>query len=301
MGDAAESVPGDYAAEIAAWDAERDTRLRSPNGWLALVALHWLTDGSHTLGAGSDNAIQLTGRDVPPRAGTLVVADDRVVLHPEPGVGVSVDGAAVDGQLALTDDDPGPPTLVDVGGLRFHLIRRGAHGERIGLRVRDTEAAVLRGFPGIPRFPVDPAWRATGHLERPPGVRTVDVPDILGDVRSDESPGVVHFDLGGEHLHLDALPEDDGKLWLIFGDTTNGTETYSGGRFLVTSPVAEDGSVVVDFNLAYNPPCVFSPFATCPLPWPANQLPVAIRAGERLPDVPGQPAKPAPSASRSAD
>jgi hypothetical protein len=198
-----------------------------------------------------------------------------------------VDGAPLDGDLVLADDIGQPPTRVDIGALRVHVIRRG---ERIGLRVRDTELPALRSYAGVPRFELDPAWRVTGHLERPPGLRTVDVPDVLGEVRAEESAGVVHFDAGGEHLHLDALPEDDDMLWLIFADTTNGAETYSGGRFLVTGPVAEDGSVVVDFNLAYNPPCVFSPYATCPLPWPENRLPIAVEAGERLPHVPGRPA-----------
>jgi hypothetical protein len=274
--------PGDYAAEIAAWDAERDRRLRNPNGWLALVGLHWLTDGAQSFGADSANPIHLTGRGVPPRGGTLDLTDAHVTLRAEPGADVTVDGAPVDGELVLADDIGQAPTIVDLGALRFHVIRRG---DRIGLRVRDTELPALQSFAGVPRFEVDPAWRVTGHLERPPGIRTVEVPDVLGEVRSEESSGVVHLELGGEHLHLDALPEDDDMLWLIFADATNGTETYSGGRFLVTSPMAEDGSVVVDFNLAYNPPCVFSPYATCPLPWPANKLPVPIRAGERLPEV----------------
>jgi uncharacterized protein (DUF1684 family) len=264
-----EPVPGDHAAAVAAWDAARDRRLRSPNGWLALVGLHWLTDGTHGVGSDASNPIHLTGRDVPAHAGVLEVADGAATWRP-------ADGDAV----VLTDDRGGAPTLVDLGALRFHLIRRG---ERLGLRVRDTEAPILRSFGGVPRFPVDPAWRIIGRLERPPGLRTVDVPDVLGDVHAHESPGVVHFTVGGQELRLDALPEDEGCLWLIFGDATNGSETYSGGRFLVSGPVAEDASVLLDFNLAYNPPCVFSPYATCPLPWPANQLPLPITAGERLP------------------
>jgi uncharacterized protein (DUF1684 family) len=264
------AAPGDYAAEVAAWDADRDRRLRSPNGWLALVGLHWLTDGTHAVGSDASNPIHLTGRDVPADAGVLEVTDGAATWRPG-------NGAA----LALTDDRDGAPTLVDIGALRFHLIRRG---ERLGLRVRDTEAPILRTFGGVPRFPVDPAWRITGRLERPLGLRIVEVPDILGDVREEESAGIVRFAVAGEEAVLEALPEDEGRLWLIFGDLTNGSETYSGGRFLVSGPVAEDGSVLVDFNLAYNPPCVFSPYATCPLPWPANQLPFPVTAGERLPD-----------------
>jgi uncharacterized protein len=274
----------DYAASIHAWDAERDARLRSPNGWLALVGLHWLTPGEHEFGQHPSNAIRLTGGDVPPLGGHLLVTDDGVVrIRPHGDASLTHDGQPVNGELELRGDLSGDPTIVELGSLRFHLIRRG---DRIGLRVRDTAAPILKEFPGVPRFPIDPAWRVSGRLERPPGLRTVDVPDVLGEVRAEESPGVVQFSMEGQDLALDALPEDDDALWLIFGDTTNGHETYSGGRFLVSGPVAEDGSVVVDFNLAYNPPCVFSPHATCPLPWPANVLPVAVRAGEQMP---GQP------------
>jgi hypothetical protein len=258
-----------YAAEIAARDEERNARLRSPDGWLALVGLHWLTDGTHGLGSDPDNPIHLIGRNVPAHAGWLVVADGRTGYR-------SPDGT----EQVLADDRPGPPTIVELGSLRMHLIRRG---ERLGLRVRDAAASVLESFPGISRFPVDPAWRIPGRLERPPGIRTVDVPDVLGDVHPEETSGVVHFRVDGQALRLDALPEDEGCLWLIFGDTTNGAETYSGGRFLVSGPVAEDGSVEIDFNKAYNPPCVWSRYATCPLPWPENRLPVAIRAGETMP------------------
>ncbi len=260
---------GDYEASIAAWDAARDARLRSPNGWLALVGLHWLTDGAQPVGSDPSNAIRLVGRDVPAHAGSLELTDDQATWRPDGGVAV-----------ILADDRGQAPTIVELGSARMHLIRRG---ERLGLRVRDVEASVLTTFPGVPRFPVDSAWRVTGRLERPPGLRTVDVPDVLGDVHPEESPGVVHLTLHGQERALDALPEDDDALWLIFGDATNGSETYSGGRFLVSGPVAQDGSVVVDFNLAYNPPCVFSPYATCPLPWPANVLPIPIRAGERVP------------------
>jgi hypothetical protein len=263
------AAAGDYAAEVAAWDAERDARLRSPNGWLALVGLHWLTDGTHVIGSDPSSAIHLVGRDVPAHAGALDVLDGAVTWRPAGGEA-----------LELTDDRAGAPTVVDLGAVRFHLIRRG---DRLGLRVRDTEAPILRTFGGVPRFPVDPTWRITGRLERPPGLRIVEVPDILGGVREEESAGVVQFQVEGDEAALEALPSDEGCVWLIFGDATNGQDTYAAGRFLVSGPVAPDGSVLVDFNLAYNPPCVFSPYATCPLPWPANQLPFPVTAGERLP------------------
>jgi hypothetical protein len=193
------------------------------------------------------------------------------------------DGQPLDGELKLQDDLGGDPTIVELGSLRFHLIKRGA---RIGLRVRDAEAPALRKFGGVPRFPVDPTWRVTGRLERSSGPRTIEVPDIVGDVIEETSPGDVIIPLPGGEQRLHALEEDEGKLWLIFGDATNGHATYAAGRFLVTSPVDADGSVVVDFNLAYNMPCVFSPYATCPLPPAGNRLTVPVPAGEMLPAQP---------------
>ncbi|MGH7419064.1 MAG: DUF1684 domain-containing protein, partial [Candidatus Rokuibacteriota bacterium] len=135
----------------------------------------------------------------------------------------------------------------------------------------------------MPRFPVDPAWRVHARLERAPEPRTIAVPHVVGDVLEVTAPGVVILPLPGGERRLHALEEENDCLWLIFGDATNGHQTYAAGRFLVTGPVQPDGSVVVDFNLAYNMPCAFRPYATCPLPPEGNRLPIAITAGEMLP------------------
>lgn len=214
-----------------------------------------------------------------------MVTDDRTVrIRPHHGAPLTHAGRPIEGELELTDDLAEDPTIVELGSLRFHLIRRG---ERVGLRVRDAEAPALRAFEGVPRFAVDPAWRVMARFEQADPRRTIEVPDVLGDITVDHFPGWVAFAAGGEPQRLAALKGDtDGSLWLIFGDPTNGSTTYAAGRFLYTEPPAADGSVVVDFNLAYNPPCVFSPFATCPLPPAGNQLTVPIPAGEMLPAPP---------------
>jgi uncharacterized protein (DUF1684 family) len=282
-----EAVNDKYLAEVAQWHAERDRRLRSPEGWLALVGLHWLSPGEHEFGQHPSNAIRLTGRDVPPLAGHLLVTDDlQARVRPHHEAALTHDGIPITGELPLMADTDGNPTVVALGSLRMQLIRRGAHNERLALRVRDTEAPALSAFTGVHRFPVDPAWRLEARLERPPEPRTIAVPDIVGDVLQEPSPGDVVLPLPGGEQRLHALAEEDDKLWLIFGDATNGHQTYGAGRFLVTGPVAADGSVVVDFNLAYNMPCVFSPFATCPLPPEGNKLTVPIPAGEMLPAQP---------------
>ncbi len=164
------------------------------------------------------------------------------------------------------------------GSLSFYLIKRGA---RLGVRVKDREASTLKEFKGVPTFAVNPLWRLVARFEPYDPPRKIDVPNILGSTEADESPGAVVFDVKGEKFRLEAVKEDDsGELFLIFGDKTNGTETYGGGRFLYTLP-PKDGTVVVDFNQAINPPCVFTPYATCPLPPAPNRLPIRIPAGEK--------------------
>ena len=263
--------PG-YAAQVAAWRAARDQRLRSPDGWLALVGLSWLTPGENHVGAHPSNHVILHGHQVPPRVGSMWLEDGRVRFVPHEGVDLP--------ETALEDDREGAPTVLELGTLRFHTICRG---ERFGVRVRDTAAPALREFRGVDSFPVDPGWRIQARLEPAPADATIEIADVTGGVSSEPTPGSVAFERDGVTWRLEALEgEDDGSLWLIFGDATNGTETYGAGRFLYTEPLADDGTVIVDFNLAYNPPCVFSPYATCPLPPPQNRLALRIEAGEKV-------------------
>jgi uncharacterized protein (DUF1684 family) len=254
-----------YRSSVERWHSDRVTRLREPEGWLSLVALHWLSPGL--------NEVALTGGSVP--AFRVVVADGEVravgdALRHEGGP-LPPDG------LPLAADADGDPTRLELGSLRIILIRRG---ERLALRAWDRETEALRRFAGIHRFGVDPRWRIDARYE-PVAGRSIAVPDVTGGVAQEPSPGSVAFSVEGVECRLDALEEGErGELWLVFGDRTNGAETYSGGRFLYTAPPL-DGRVVVDFNRAYNPPCVFTPYATCPLPPAQNRLPVRIEAGEK--------------------
>jgi uncharacterized protein (DUF1684 family) len=263
--------PG-YADQVAAWRADRDARLRSPTGWLSLVGLSWLTPGENHVGAHPSNQVILHGHEVPPRVGSMWLEDGRVRFVPHEGVDLP--------EIELEDDRGGDPTVLELGSLRFHTICRG---ERFGVRVRDTTAPALASFHGLDHFPLDPRWRLEARLEPARPDAEIEIVDITGAHSHDATPGSVAFERDGATWRVDALPGDeaDGGVWLVFGDVTNGTDTYGGGRFLYTEPVAADGSVVVDFNLAYNPPCVFSPYATCPLPPPQNRLALRIEAGEK--------------------
>jgi uncharacterized protein len=261
-----------YLDKVAAWRADRDARLRSPTGWLSLVGLSWLTPGENHVGAHPSNQVILHGHEVPPRVGSMWLEDGRVRFVPQEGVDLP--------EIELVDDTGGDPTVLELGTLRLHTICRG---ERFGVRVRDTSAPALASFNGIEHFPIDPSWRIEAHLEPAEPDAEIEIVDITGAHSRDATPGSVAFERDGTIWRIDALPGDEADrcVWLIFGDATNGSETYAGGRFLYTEPVAADGSVVVDFNLAYNPPCVFSPYATCPLPPPQNRLALRIEAGEK--------------------
>lgn len=272
-------TPLEHAAEVAAWRADRDARLRSPDGWLSLVGLHWLVAGENHVGAHPANQVVLHGHEIPPRVGSLRVEDGLVRLVPHEGVEVLHAGKPV-GEMMLEDDQDGHPTVLEIGTLRFHLIRRG---DRIGVRVRDVAAPARMRFDGIDHFPMDESWWIEGRLEPAAADATLEIHDITGAVYDDRTPGTFVFERGEATWRIAALPgDDDGSLFLVFGDATNGTETYAGGRFLYTDPPDTNGRVVADFNLAYNPPCVFSDFATCPLPSAGNRLPLRIEAGELM-------------------
>ena len=272
-----------YRASVDAARAARNAGLRDPMSWLTLVGLHWLRDGMQTFGADPVNDIVLSAEagEVPPVAGTLEVIDGRVLVHPD-GDAIALDGAPLVDVLPLVDDGDGAnePTVLELASLRLHVIRRGAG--RLGVRVRDTRARTLLAFEGIRAFDADPAWRLTGRLIPAAPGATIPVADVVGDVIDDPTPGDVELVIDGATHRLHALESTRGRLWLVFGDATNGRETYGGGRFLVTGEVQPDNALEVDFNLAYNPPCVFSPYATCPMVPDGNVLPIRVEAGERV-------------------
>jgi len=262
--------------------ARREASLRDPMGWLSLVGLYWLQEGEQSFGSDQANVIVLRAAEgsVPANAGSLEVSGDSVVVHPsDPGLTVGGRPAADGLELADEASEDGP-TILELASLRAYLIRRGAG--RLALRIKDTAAPALRDFNGLDYFPIDPAWRVKGRLDPAQPGATITVPDIVGDVLEEATPGVVAFELGGAVHRIHTLEAQPGHLWLVFGDATNGRETYGGGRFLVTGPVQPDDSVEIDFNLAYNPPCVFSPHATCPLPPEGNRLALRAEAGERM-------------------
>jgi uncharacterized protein len=264
--------PEAHRASVEAWRRRRYAALRRDIGWLTLAGLDWLREGENRVGSAPDSDVVLPAG--PPSAGTLTVdKSGRVTAN---GALLHDRGPARD--QPMVPDTDGEPTMLELGALRLCVIRRG---DRLAVRTWDTDSEVRRTFSGIDHWPVDARWRLEARFEGAPG-RSVPVPDVIGTVDEQESPGDVVFEIDGEEHRLQALAGgDSGELWLVFADATNGVETYGGGRFLYTDAPGVDGRVVVDFNRSYNPPCVFTQYATCPLPWPANRLPIRVEAGER--------------------
>jgi uncharacterized protein len=279
----ADNVPSPdpaYVAEVEAWRAQRLERLTAEDGWLTVVGLHWLQAGVNRFGSDPANEILLSGSDVPALAGTVELEDDgTVVARSAAGASVTINGAPL-AELALRSDSQGGPDILGVGRLSFFIIDRGG---RLGARVKDPEAAARKEFKGLEHFPIDPRYRVTARLEPYPEPREVPVPTVLGTPTTMLAPGILHFTLLGDELSLEPYQEspDEATYFLIFRDRTSGDTTYGGGRFLDTDAAGADGTTVLDFNLAYSPPCAFTPHATCPLPPPQNSLGVPILAGEK--------------------
>ena len=261
-----------HASEVEAWRAGRYAALQSDVGWLTLAGLGWLKPGENRVGTAAGADIRLPSG--PSLAGTITTTDGGALAD-----GTFTHEGEPARDLELVSDRDGEPTMLELGDLRLCVIERGG---RLAVRTWDTATEQRRIFAGIDHWPVDPAWRLAARFVATPDAR-ISVPDVLGTVDEEASPGTVAFEIDGAEHRLQGLPGGpDGELWLVFGDATNGKETYGGGRFLYTDVPAADGSVVVDFNRTYNPPCVFSHYATCPLPWPANRLPIRVEAGERM-------------------
>ena len=273
---AAKFDAAEHKKQIGEWRENRFTRLKSEDGWLTLIGLFWLQEGENPFGSDPSNKMVFPKDKSPAKAGTLKVANGVVRLETAPGVTITSAGKPVPSAV-LKPDVTGEPTILDLGTLRFYVIDRGG---KLGIRLRDREYPARKNFQGIPFYPVDAKWRVEAKFE--PHKKKIPILNILGMVEDTPSPGTLVFQIGGKTYRLDAIEEQgETDLFIIFGDQTNGKETYGAGRYVYTAPPGDDGKVVLDFNKAYNPPCVFSPYATCPLPPKQNKLAVRIEAGEK--------------------
>lgn len=269
--------PADWSAADAAWHAGRIERLTAPEGWLSLVGFHWVEPGEHSIGRSAECDIQLaTGPD---RLGRLRLDDSGLHFSPAPGVAPRLDDAIVDHEITLATSADGQPDRVyfNDGQASFEALVRGG---RIALRVRDAGAHTRTGFVGIERFAPDPGWRFEARFEPHPEGQTIEIANVLGQLEPMPNQGVLVFERDGREFRLETVDEGDGRLFVIFADRSNGTDTYGAGRFVYAEPPDADGRSVLDFNQAYNPPCAFTAHSTCPLPPPENRLDIRVEAGE---------------------
>ena len=264
-----------YREEIARHRRERIAELTAPNGWLAVQGLFWLHEGTNTAGSDPNSEIRLPPR-APKRLGTFILKDRAVTFTAAEGAQVTSGGSPV--TTFVFDPRGGERSAVTTAGLTLFVIRRT---DRVGLRLLDPDSVARKTFRGLRYFPLDPGYRVKARFTAHASMKTVPVPNVLGQLVPMESPGYVEFTLKGRSYRLEPVYETarHEDLFFIFKDTTSRTDTYEAGRYL-HAPLPVDGFVDLDFNRAYNPPCAFTDYATCPIPVKENHLAVAIRAGE---------------------
>jgi uncharacterized protein (DUF1684 family) len=250
-----------YTESIRAWQAGRDAKLRSPDGWLSLAGLFWLKEGKNTIGSAEGNDFVLPKGSAAANVGTLQLAHGKVTL---------TDGF---GKTRPLSSDDQKPDVVKDGSISFYVIQRG---DKFAVRAKDSASPTLKQFTGMKYFAINPEL----HFEAKfiPDPKKIPILNIVGQTELQESPGEVEFTYRGQTYRLRPIFEEK-TLFFLFKDATNHRETYQAGRMLNT-PLPANGKVDLDFNRAYNPPCTFTRYATCPLPPKENSLPFAVTAGE---------------------
>jgi uncharacterized protein len=264
----------DYKTQIEQWRERRVAALTSDDGWLTVAGLFWLKEGRNTVGAAPGNDIVLPKGSAPDEVGSFEFQNGVTTFQASPGAEATVDGKPA-ASAVLKPDTTGNPDIIQVRALTLFVIQRGA---RFGIRLKDRDSVLRKNFTGIRYFPIDESYRVRAKFVPYNPPKKIPVPNILGETSEEPSPGYVEFRLHGQVCRLDPVLED-GELFFIFKDLTSGRETYPPGRFLYTGR-PQDGEVILDFNKAYNPPCAFTPYATCPLPPAENHLSIRVEAGE---------------------
>jgi hypothetical protein len=267
-----------YVKEINEWDAKRVNRLKADDGWLNLVGRFWLEKGESTFGSSKDNDIVIESSKLPDHIGSFLFNDITVTFKVKDGVEVLLDGNPVK-EIVLVDDQKKDMTVLQIGSIKFNLIIRDT---LYGIRFRDLNSDLVKNFKGVERFPIDESWKITAKFEAYNPVKEIDVPNVLGQISKEKCPGAVVFERDGKTHRIDAVDEGGDRLFLIIADQTSGEETYGGGRFMYVNKPDSSGTILLDFNKAYNPPCVFTKYATCPLPPLQNYLKLRIEAGEKV-------------------
>lgn len=260
-----------YRGQVEQWRAEHQREIAKDFGWLTVVGLDWLQEGANRVGTDPSSEVPLPLGSAPERVAVISYRAGTAVLHPAPGVALTLNGKPAHETTLREDDD-----VLAIGRLEFYLIRRGDHA---GIRLKDNASAARKHFAGLSWYPVDPAWRIAAKFTAWPAPHTIAFHNTIGQEEHEPSPGYVTFTKDGREFRLESML-DEGKLFFVLRDQTSGKTTYGASRFLYAEQ-PKNGRVVLDFNKAENPPCAFTAYATCPLPPPHNRLALAITAGEK--------------------
>jgi uncharacterized protein (DUF1684 family) len=266
-----------YRAEMEQWHQKRAEDLKAPDGWLNLIGLLWLKEGLNTFGSDRKNDIVFPTNKIPAQAGYFLLKQNAVSMNVAEGINITVKGRPVKNVIIFNPDSTRQP-MAEFDSLRWTIIKRD---DQFGIRLRDLSNPDLKNFKGIDRYKINPDWKREARWEpAADSMRTIDITNVLGQTTAQKSPGTLSFFINDKEYKLDVLTGNKEEYFIIFADSTTGNETYGAGRFIyVKKPV--DNKTFIDFNKAYNPPCAFTPYATCPLPPKQNRLAVSITAGEK--------------------
>lgn len=268
-----------YIQEVNEWHAKRIAALEERDSWMSLVGLYRLEEGTQTLGADSTNDIIFPPK-APAQIGTLTKDGNSITIDADPNVNVMYDSTQVS-QMELTSGDQEEAKVLQHDELLWYIIERR---NNYYIRLKDTEHPNFDSFDGIDRFPVSEKWRVKATFNAFEEPKEITIPDVLGEGMKSTLYGTLDFSIDGKEYSIVPLnhPQKDDEFFIIFGDKTNGESTYGGGRYIYIPTPDENGETYLDFNKSYNPPCVFTKFATCPLPPMQNRLPIKVTAGEKM-------------------
>jgi uncharacterized protein (DUF1684 family) len=264
----------EVVTQIEAWREKHEADYR--RDWATIEGLHFLAPGAQTAGSARDNDVVLTAA-APARVGRFTVADDTVAFDAEPGVALRLNGQTPSSAVKLRDDANDDIDEIVANGVSIVVHRTG---ERLALRVRDPNGERARTFRGFSWFPISRDYRVVGRFIPDSVAHDEHVVNTFGDIDTYRTEGVVEFTLNGQTLRLRPFTTEPKRFYIVFNDASSGEETYEAARFLIAF-LRDDGTTILDFNEAYNPPCAFNPFTTCPIPMPQNRLRVKVLGGEK--------------------
>jgi len=290
-----------YQESVEKWRHDYETYLKADDGWLTVSGLFWLHEGENRFGSDPLCDIVLPGPSTPPLAGYFDFHEGKTSVHMNPGVKSTLNGKLIQSaelrpysrphvnagvqatfnaeptQVAAAQADPSGDRIT-MGDLILYV---HTSGNRFAIRVKDKNSKLRRNFSGLQWFSIDETYLFTAGYVPYDSPKQIETQNILGDVEKVSIVGYVSFSLRGQEYRLDAEGLDSGGLFIVFRDLTSGKETYGAARFLAAE-APNGGRVLIDFNKAYNPPCAYNPYTTCPLPLPGNRLRVGIPAGEKM-------------------